>query len=517
MKQRATNATSKMEQEALLPPSAIDESFPSDSEFSTTGSVSGATDKAKKRGAENIFQAINLLLRRNTGEDGSLAISTAFLIMVSMSYGSAVIILPYTLQQLGPLLWLLFTVGCFLILAFCAVMLKESCVHIMLFGKDRISRSLLVRRPYPTIAEYSVGKRFSKVVEATMYVALGAEVLAYGLLGATSMNRVIPLWLEGDDRIRIWLLIGFFVMLPFMMVGTYSDLTMPAFVAVFTSFLASLCIFIVSVVAKYYYGARTSSYKTITLVKEEHIFKIFGEILFAAAGPALLLPNIVVLLKKPEKFQTPILFSHLCVVLLYALLAIVPFIIFGQTVEASIIDTLQDAILALKMSPVWLSVITLASISLAIHFTMVTVLCANPIFLNLENKFNIPPEFTWKRFALRSSIALAFVLVDIMIPYFSPVISIVGALPLALLCIIYPIIVYFHTFEKKSNYMKLFLGFVLCLTFALMIGNTIFSIWDIVVYFELPSFKAVKHFGNQTVKDTWRKAALRKNFTFTQL
>ena len=345
-----------MEHQGLLAHPSADESFLSDGELSTTSPASSANIQAEKKGAKNIFQAINSLLRRSTSEDGSLGIGTAFLIMLSMSYGSAVIILPYTLQQLGPIIWAFFTLGCFLILTICAVMLKESCVHIMLFQQERISRPILVRRPYPTIAEYAVGKRFSKVVKATMYIALGAEVLAYGLLAATSMNRVIPLWLEGDDRIRIWLLIGFFVMLPFMMVGTYTDLTMPAFVAVFTSFVSTICIFLVSIVAKYYYGAKTSSYKTITLVKEQHIFKIFGEILFAAAGPALLLPNIVVLLKKPEKFQNPILFSHFCVILLYALLAIIPFIIFGRTVEASIIDTLHDAALTLKMSPVWLSV-----------------------------------------------------------------------------------------------------------------------------------------------------------------
>ena len=89
----------------------------------------------------------------------------------------------------------------------------------------------------------------------------------------------------------------------------------------------------------------------------------------------------------------------------------------------------------------------------------------------------------------------------------------VGAIPLSLLCIIYPIIVYFFTFEKKPIYIKFFLGFALFLTFGLMIGNTIFSVWDIVLWFELPSFKAVAPIGNQTA---WRNAALTKNFTYNQ-
>ena len=381
-----------MEKEPLIYPSADESILTSDGELSATGFITSGTNggnSTRKKGAKNVFQAFQSLLKWNKSDDGQLRTSTAFLIMVAMSYGSAVIILPFTLQQLGPLLWVFFTIGCFLILTFSAVLLKESCVHIILSRKKDITRSLIVQRPYPTIAEYAVGKRFSKIVEATMYVALVAQVLSFALLAATSMNKVIPFLLNTDDRTRIWLLIGFFITIPFMMVGTYSDLTMPTFIAVFTSFLASTCVLIVSLVAQYSYGVKYSA-DDVDLVKEEHIFKIFGEILFAATGPALLLPNLIVLLKKPEKFQAPILYSHFFVFFVYTVLAVVPFLIFGKHVDASILDTLHEVVIKLKMSPVWVSIITLASILLAIHFTMVTVLCANPIFLSLENKFNIP-------------------------------------------------------------------------------------------------------------------------------
>lgn len=184
------------------------------------------------------------------------------------------------------------------------------------------------------MAELVVGKRFAYVLEATMTIALIANTLAFLLLGATSMNRVLPLHFSYYNRIRVWLMIEGFVVLPFMMIGTYDNLTIPAFMSVFTSSVATVCVFAISVVAKFHYGIQTELFSTTHVTEaQESIFKIFGEVLFAAAGPALLLPNIIVLLRKPENFRSPILSSHLFVCILYVVLAVIPYVIFGQKVS----------------------------------------------------------------------------------------------------------------------------------------------------------------------------------------
>jgi hypothetical protein len=57
---------------------------------------------------------------------------------------------------------------------------------------------------------------------------------------------------------------------------------------------------------------------------------------------------------------------------------------------------------------------------------------------------------------------------------------------LALLCIIYPIIIYYATFEM-TLYTKLILLLFLIFTVVLMVGNTVYSIIEIVNSFVSPS------------------------------
>ena len=366
-------------------------------------SLTGTNDSPK-----SLFQALVKLFNSKKPKDGKLGIATAFFIMVSMSFGSSVLIMPHTVKQLG---WVIFSVNIswsFLILAFCAVLLKESCVHVMMKHKDHLKEDAISRDPYPIVAELTVGKRFAFLLEATMFVALIANTLAFLLLGATTMNQVLPLGFTYYNRIRVWLMIEFVTVLPFMMIGSFNDLNMTAFMSVFTSSIATICIFCVSVFAKLHYGAKTSQFVTIAVVgpphQKESMFKIFGEIMFAAAGPALLLPNIIVLLRKPAKFRSPIISSHIFVLVLYVILATVPYLVFGQKVQPSIMDTLNDAIVSLGMSSFWLSVVTLAEIALVIHFAMVSVLCANPVFLNLEEKLSFPTSMCYVIIIISTSI-----------------------------------------------------------------------------------------------------------------
>ena len=380
----------------LLPPS---NSNLASSTTSLASDASITTNDKDSKSNKSIFKALVNLYNSRKSKDGKLGIATAFFIMISMSYGTSVIIMPYVIKKLG---WFIFSVsitGSFIVLAFCAVLLKESCVHVMMEHKGRVKDDAISREPYPIVAELTVGKRFAFVLETTMFVALIANIMAYLLLGATCMNRVLPLGFTYYNRIRVWLMIEFFAVLPFMMIGTYNDLNIPAFTAVFTSSVATLCIFSIAAVAGVNYGSMASQYVVVpvdgkpapvAMYESSKFFKLFGEILFAAAGPALLLPNVIVLLRKPARFRSPILTIHIFLLCLYVFLAVIPYSVFGQKVQPSIMDTLNDAIFSLSMSSYWLLVVTLAEIALVLHFAMASVLCANPVFLNLEEKLSFP-------------------------------------------------------------------------------------------------------------------------------
>lgn len=320
------------------------------------------------------------------GEDSTLSWFTSTMIMVSLSYGSAVVILPYTMSQLGPIIWTVYTASIIFVLAFCTVLLKECCVHMMGERPDYAK----IRHPYQKLAEIVVGKRFGKVVMVTLYICLVSSTFAYLLLAATCLNNMIPTSLDYYTNIRIWILVCFCVALPFMLGGSYSNMQFHAIFAVTSSFVAMICILVLCLVVRFQYGVYTKKFLATPSITHKNFFIIFGDITFAAAGPALALPNIIVLVKSPEKFHRSIIFSHFIVFLIYVLCATVPYAVFNGNVSPTITDTFSVYFNGLGNPAGCNILLIVCQACVAAHFILVSILSMNPVFLSLEDSFNVP-------------------------------------------------------------------------------------------------------------------------------
>lgn len=320
------------------------------------------------------------------GSDSTLSWFTSTLIMVSLSYGSAVVILPFTMSQLGPIVWTVYTAGIISVIAFSTILLKECAVHIMGERDD----FAMIRHPYQKIAELIAGKAFSQCVLFALYICLVSSSLAYILLAATCLNNIIPTSFDYYTNIRIWITICFSVSLPFMLYGTYRDMHLHAVLAVVTSFIAMVCIMILSLVVKYHFKTFPQEFLSIPKLDHKNFFIIFGDIIFAVAGPALAIPNIIVLVETPQKFHYSIIFSHVVVFLIYVVCATVPFAVFGGMVHPTVTDTLGYFYTSLG-KPVYSKVLLVVCQGcIATHFILVSILSMNPVFLSLENSFNVP-------------------------------------------------------------------------------------------------------------------------------
>lgn len=326
-----------------------------------------------------------------------------------MSFGSTIFVMPHVLKELGWFNFIVNVAGTSVIVAFSSILYQESCAQIMIKHKDDLNENVISREPYTTVAKLAVGRRFALVVEVTIFIVLITNALAVMLLTATTMNRVLPLDLMYYNRIRVWLVIQYFATLPFMMYGRYTDLKIPAIVAVLTSSIAIACVLCISLTAKVHYGAKTSQF-TLNIIADAKtasvqygaplvnqnvgevgkFFNASGVILFVVLGPSLLLPNIMVLLRKPGKFQGSIILTYILEFALIVVVTTVQYLIFGQRIKPSMIDTLNDVIHSLGMSSYWLAALALVELMLVVHFAMVLVLLANPVFLSIEEKFNFP-------------------------------------------------------------------------------------------------------------------------------
>lgn len=80
---------------------------------------------------------------------------------------------------------------------------------------------------------------------------------------------------------------------------------------------------------------------------------------------------------------------------------------------------------------------------------------------------------------IRSLVYGTLVLVAVAVPFFEPVLSITGAMPITLFCIVYPIVIYRYTFEC-SYYMNGLFVILVLLTVVVMVGNVVTSIMGII-------------------------------------
>jgi len=121
----------------------------------------------------------------------------------------------------------------------------------------RIESQALVRDPYVQISEI-VSKRFSRLVQVTLYAEMVFVTLGCQLIAATNLNHVIPLKLEYYNRIRVWLFVCYLAQLPFSLRGTTRDFGFQGIIAFVLSLFSACSIQVLCGVAHFYYKVDSS-------------------------------------------------------------------------------------------------------------------------------------------------------------------------------------------------------------------------------------------------------------------
>jgi len=319
----------------------------------------------------------------------SMSIPYAMYVMIATMFGAAIIVQPFIAKNFGLLYWFLTVMSCFVIAAFCSVLLKE----VVGQYSKRIESQALVRDPYVQISEI-VSKRFSRLVQVTLYAEMVFVTLGCQLIAATNLNHVIPLKLEYYNRIRVWLFVCYLAQLPFSLRGTTRDFGFQGIIAFVLSLFSACSIQVLCGVAHFYYKVDSSFILIPSQLPPQRkgfatFFKLIGECWFTTLGVSLLLPNIVVLVRKPKLFDCPMLCSYWILLGLFAISGAVPYLVFGENIRKNLLDTLNEFILYYDMSRFWYTLLTMAEISLSVHFVIVSDLMLKPVFSSLEQVFDM--------------------------------------------------------------------------------------------------------------------------------
>ena len=421
---------------------------------------------AKK--TEGVSMQFEKLLKYLTEAELHLTRLQAAMILLSFSYGSAVIILPNTVLELGPLTWILSISMVISITGYCAYLNNQSMCYLL--GETKSVDAL--RDPYLAIAQLAGGPLFRKIVAVVMYIAMISSALAFVLLSASLMSDVFPFHnLYRYNSIRIWVVITCLAVAPLMYFGSFVDLKGAAIFSVTASTVSLIAIFINCIILRFYYDVRSSRIlhpnKTI---HDTDVFVTFGLITFAVAGPSITLPNIVVHVSKRNKFSSTIAGTFGVIFIIYVFCGTIPYAIFGLQTSEMVTTTFNRMHQKYKGSYVLQIFAIICNVSMSLHLLLESILIINPLYQHAENLLDIPRRINWKRIAVRTC-ALAIILVScIAFPTFRSVLSIVGGVPMTLLGIIFPL--YIHTRIFDNNVFTKVLHAVVTVFFLVfIIGN----------------------------------------------
>ena len=312
----------------------------------------------------------------------------AAIIMISLSFGTAVVILPYSINQLGIVGFVLTLWMAILILLYSSVTVTASC---SMLNTEKCDYEAL-RDPFPFLAELAYGKIFRKILVAVMYICNISMAISFLLVSATILSDLVKVDIMSRvNDIRITVLISIILASPLMYIGLYKDLVSTAYMAVVTSVIAMAFIFGDSISAHKFYNNGAFYYSDyLTNISSDTMFSQYGVLIFALSGPVFVLPNVFVYVEKKDQLQKTVIFTHIVIYFLYILCAFVPYLLFQGQVLPSITESISNVAKYHKVSIMFRLIVITVQLLVSCHLILVSVLIMNPIYQMFESYIDIP-------------------------------------------------------------------------------------------------------------------------------
>ncbi|XP_052089874.1 uncharacterized protein LOC127726532 [Mytilus californianus] len=288
--------------------------------------------------------------------------------------------------------------------------------------------------PYPIIGEQAFGKFGRYLVSFSINFTLFGVSVVFLILAAENLQDLIS-HATKEVSFCYFIIILAVVLMPVVCLGTPKDFWPIAVGATLATGLACILLLARIIQDKDKHGT------TVEHSKQEFtsFFTAFGTIVFAFGGhPAF--PTFQADMRNKADFKWAVLLGYMIVLAMYLPTSTSAFFIYGNTVKDNILLTTTDG-------PITYIVQTLITLHLLFGFVIVI----NPFCQEIESKFGVPTEFTWKRCVARPVMVLCALFVAESIPRFGAILALVGGSTTTLLAYICPSVFYLKLCRKPRD------------------------------------------------------------------
>nr|XP_043613524.1 amino acid transporter AVT1C-like [Erigeron canadensis] len=380
---------------------------------------------------------------------------------VNLLCGVGLLSTPYAVKQGG---W----VGLSILFIFCVLSLYTGI----------LLRYCLDSRPglktYPDIGEVAFGKTGRLVISIVLYVELYAACVEYLILEGDNLSSLFPnAYLRlGGYHLSSHYLFAVMVTLAVLPTVWLRDMSVLSYISaggVLVSVLLVICLYWVGLVDKV--GFETASTKTMNLSTLPVAIGLYG---YCYAGHAVL-PNIYMSMENQSQYPLVLLASFAICTLLYAGVAIMGYVMFGESIESQFTLNLPSNFLASKIA-VWATVIN--------PFTKYALTIA-PVAESLEEL--MPSNQLGSQvysFLIRTTLVMSTLLVALTIPFFGLVMSLIGSLLTMLVSLIFPCVCFLRIVKGDvTRFQVSFCALIIIVGLVSAVFGTYTSLYEIIEQF----------------------------------
>ncbi|XP_076923967.1 amino acid transporter AVT1C-like [Bidens hawaiensis] len=291
---------------------------------------------------------------------------------------------------------------------------------------------------YPDIGQAAFGTRGRLIISIILYVELYACCIEYVILESDNLSSLFPnahINFGGSilSAHYLFAILITIVVLPTVWLRDMSVLSYISVGGVIASLLVAICLFWVSLVDKVGYQVETT--KAFNLSGFPVALGLYG---YCYSGHAIF-PNIYTSMADRKQFPMVLFASFGICAVLYAAVAVMGYLMFGELTESQFTLNLPTNLIASKVA-VWTTVVN--------PFTKYA-LTISPVAMSLEELIPSKRMNHTYSILIRTGLVISILVVALTIPFFGLVMSLVGSLLTMLVTLILPCVCFLSILKGK--------------------------------------------------------------------